>query len=439
MRASGIDGGDEGMTSGSGGSRALGARGEEPGRPLACRRNWLRASVILLVATCAPRVKAVQVHDATWTGTWATAPMHDNSGRVFEGQTLRQIVHTSVGGKRSRLRLSNVFGTAPVQIEDVHIALRRSGASTMKDSDCQVRFGGRTNVLLAPGATAISDAIAFAAPPLADVAISFYLPGPARPSTFHASSHQTSYIESGDVSGTADMDRPETIQSDYLLSGLDVQDATIRGAIVMLGASITEGYRARDDMNHRWPDELARRMLAGGLNVGVLNLGISGNRLLAPGAGPSAESRFDRDVLQQPNVRWVIFSDDPINDLGLTKPPPSGEELIAGLQRLIARAHAKDIEFLCSTLTPFEGANYWTAEEEEARETFNAFVRSQTSGCDAVVDQDRATHDSAHPARYLAAYDSGDHLHPNDAGHRAIAGAVDIGFFAKLSQSINKR
>ena len=119
--------------------------------------------------------------------------------------------------------------------------------------------------------------------------------------------------------------------------------------------------------------------------------------------------------------------------------PPSGEELIAGLRRLIARAHAKDIQFLCSTLTPFEGANYWTAEEEEARETFNAFVRSQTSGCDAVVDQDRATYDSAHPAWYLAAYDSGDHLHPNDAGHKAIAGAVDLGFFAKLSQSINKR
>jgi lysophospholipase L1-like esterase len=430
MRASGIDGGNEAMMSGSGGRWVLGARGKEQRRPFACRRTWLCASIVLLVVVCAPRAEGRQAPDATWTGTWATAPMHDNSGRVFHGQTLRQIVHTSVGGKRTRLRISNVFGTLPVQIEDVHIAMRSSGASIMKNSDCQVRFGGRTNVLLAPGATAVSDSIAFAVPPLADVAISFYLPGPTGPATFHASSHQTSYIESGDVSGTADMDRAETIRSNYFISGLDVQDASIRGAIVALGASITEGYSAGDDTNHRWPDELARRMSAGGLNVGVLNLGISGNRLLASGAGPSAESRFDRDVLQQPNVRWVIFSDDPINDLGSTKPPPSGEELIAGLRRLIVLAHEKDIQFLCSTLTPFEGANYWTSDEEKARETFNGFVRSQTSGCDAVVDQDQTTHDPAHPARYLAVYDSGDHLHPNDAGHKAIAGAVDLGFLA---------
>jgi lysophospholipase L1-like esterase len=434
MRASGIDGGNEAVMSGSGGGRALGARGEEQTRTY--WRTWVCASVVLLAATCGSRANARQAPDVIWTGTWATAPMHDNSGRVFHGQTLRQIVHTSVGGKRSRLRISNIFGTSPVRIEDVHIALRSSGASIMKDSDCQVRFGGRTNVLLAPGATAVSDSIAFVAPPLADVAISFYLPGPTGPATFHATSHQASYIESGDVSGTTNMDGAATTRSNYFLSGLDVQDASIRGAIVTLGASITEGYSTGDDMNHRWPDELARRMSAGGLNVGVLNLGISGNRLLASGAGPSAESRFDSDVLQQPNVRWVISSDDPINDLGSTKPPPSGQELIAGLRRLIARAHEKDIQFLCSTLTPFEGANSWTPEEEEARETFNGFVRSQTSGCDAVVDQDQTTHDPAHPARYLAVYDSGDHLHPNDLGHKAIAGAVDLGFFAKLSQSI---
>ena len=427
-------GGDEGMTSGNGERRALGAKGEEQRRPVACRKDCLCTLVVLLMATCAPRAKAGQAPDAIWTGTWAVAPMHDNSGKVFHNQTLRQIVHTSVGGKRGRLRISNVFGSLPVKIEDVHIALRSSGASIIKDSDCQVRFGGRTNMVLAPGATAVSDSIAFVVPPLADVAISFYLPESTGPATFHASSHQTSYIESGDVSATADMDGAATFRSNYFLSGLDVQDASIRGAIVTLGASITEGYSARDDMNLRWPDELARRLSARGLSVGVLNLGISGNRLLASGAGPSAESRFDRDVLQQPNVRWVIFSDDPINDLGSTKPPPSGQELIAGLRRLMARAHEKDVRFLCSTLTPFEGANYWTAEEEEAREMFNAFVGSQTSGCDALVDQDRATHDSSNPARYLAAYDSGDHLHPNDAGHKAIADAIDLGFFVSSGE-----
>jgi hypothetical protein len=222
--------------------------------------------------------------------------MYDSSGRVFHGQTLRQIVHTSVGGKRSRLRISNVFGTAPVQISDVHIALRRSGASIMKDSDCQVRFGGRTNVLLAPGATAVSDAIAFAAPPLADVTISFYLPGSAGPATFHASSHQTSYLESGDVSDATDIDKPETIRSNYFLSGLDVQEASIPGAIVMLGASITEGYSARDDMNHRWPDELARRMLAGGMGDRWIHQGILARppRLCALAASRGApRDRYD--------------------------------------------------------------------------------------------------------------------------------------------------
>jgi lysophospholipase L1-like esterase len=158
----------------------------------------------------------------------------------------------------------------------------------------------------------------------------------------------------------------------------------------------------------------------------VLNQGISGNRLLVPGAGDSAEIRFDRDALSQPGVRWVIFSDDPINDLGSTAPPPTGAQLIAGIERLIARAHQKQIKFICSTLTPYQGAGYWTPAGEAAREQINAFVRGKTSGCDAVIDQDAATHDPLHPAQFLPAYDSGDHLHPNDAGLQAIADAVNL-------------
>lgn len=166
-----------------------------------------------------------------------------------------------------------------------------------------------------------------------------------------------------------------------------------------------------------------------GLRIGVLNLGISGNRLLVPGQGASAVSRFNRDVLAQVGVRWVIFSDDPINDLGMTRPPPTGGELIAALRGLIARAHARRLKFLCSTLTPFEGAAYWTVKEEKTREQVNEFLRSKTSGCDAVVDQDLATHDPERPTRFLTAYDSGDHLHPNDAGHASIAQAVPLALF----------
>jgi lysophospholipase L1-like esterase len=387
-------------------------------------------TVVLFLTMCDSTAGANGISEANWTGTWATAPMRDTSGTIFGNQTLRQIVHTSVGGGRVRLRLSNVFGTSPLRLEDVHIALRDSGVSIVKRSDRQLRFGGQTTVLLAPGATAASDPISFSVPGQSDVAISLFLPGPTTsPVTFHASAHQTSYSMSGDVSGAAVWREMEPVGSYYFLSGLDVDGSSIKGAIVTLGASITEGFSTNDDTNHGWPDVLAGRLAAAGLNFGVLNMGISGNRLLASGSGPSAESRFERDVLEQPNVRWVIVSDEPINDLGSTKPPPSAADLIAGLQRLIARAHEQHIKFICSTLTPFEGANYWTAEKEVVRERFNSFLRSRESNCDAIVDQDRATHDPAHPTRYLAAFDHGDHLHPNDAGHKAIAESVDLAFF----------
>jgi lysophospholipase L1-like esterase len=178
---------------------------------------------------------------------------------------------------------------------------------------------------------------------------------------------------------------------------------------------------------------LAQRLLDAGLKIGVLNQGISGNRLLAAGAGDRAETRFARDVLNQPGVRWVIFSDDPINDLGSTVPPPTAKELIEALGRLVRRAHEKQIKFLCSTLTPYEGAGYWTPAGEAAREQINAFIRGKASGCDGVIDQDAATHDPAHPTRYLPAYDSGDHLHPNEAGLQAISDAINLRFLSESS------
>jgi lysophospholipase L1-like esterase len=217
------------------------------------------------------------------------------------------------------------------------------------------------------------------------------------------------------------------------LAGVDAHHA-IHGAVVALGASITEGAGSTQGTGRNWPSLLAARLADQGLNIAVLNEGISGNRLLVDGAGPSALSRFDRDVLAQPGVRWVIFSDEPINDLGSTNPPPNADALIAGIERLIARAHEKNIQFFCSTLTPYEGANYWTPSGEVVREQVNAFLRSRKSGCDAVIDQDSATHDPAHPTRYLPAYDSGDHLHPNDAGHRAIATDIDLRIFQRRTE-----
>jgi len=362
-----------------------------------------------------------------WRGTWAIAPVHDNSGKTFTDQTLRQIVRVSVGGTRVRLRISNVFGTKPLRVEDVHLALRKSDSSIVASSDRQLRFAGSATLVVPAGESALSDPLSFAVPALAELAVSMYLPGTAGHETFHGNSHLTSYIGAGDTSGAAWMKNVvATSKSIYFLAGLDVDDPSLSGTVVALGASIAEGYIATDDTDHRWPDQLARRLAGRNLAIGVVDMGISGNRLLRD--GNSATKRFERDVLDQPDVRWVIFSDTPINDLN-SRPSPSAELLIAALQDLIARAHERKIRFLCSTLTPFEGAGYWTPEEEQERQKINRFIRGKDSGCDGIVDQDMATHDPAHPTQYLPAYDSGDHLHPNDAGHKAIADSIDLKLF----------
>jgi lysophospholipase L1-like esterase len=396
--------------------------------------------VITLVAVMLVVVSSsgamAQDHGFAWTGTWAASPMRDDAGKGFNRQTLRQIVHTSVGGQMARIHISNLFGTQPLTVADVHIARRSTGSSIVAATDRKVQFGGLFSVTVQPGTAAISDPVDFQVPRQADVAISIYLPNPTGLPTYHPSGFQTNYIADGDVSGLTSISHAETTQSYYFFvnldaQGLDVQNQAARGSVVTLGASITDGYASTADANRRWPNDLAQRLLDGGLNIGVLNQGISGNRLLVAGAGESAETRFDRDVLNQPGVRWVIFSDDPINDLGSTAPPPVAKQLIDGLERLISRAHEKQIKFVCSTLTPYQGAGYWTPAGEAAREQINAFLRGKTSGCDGVIDQDASTHDPLHPTQFLPAYDSGDHLHPNEAGLQAIANAVNLSLFSR--------
>jgi lysophospholipase L1-like esterase len=388
--------------------------------------------MMLVVVSSSPAV--AQVHGLPWTGTWAASPMRDDAGKGFDRQTLRQIVHTSVGGQMARIHISDLFGTQPLIVADVHIARRNTGSSIIEATDKEVRFGGLVSITVQPGTEAISDPIDFQVPRLADVAISIYLPNPTGLPTYHPSGFQTNYIADGDVSGLTSITAVKTTQSYYFLVNLDVQDHSVRRSVVTLGASITDGYASTADANRRWPNYLAQRLFDAGLNIGVLNQGISGNRLLVAGAGDSAETRFERDVLNQPGVRWVIFSDDPINDLGSTVPPPAAKQLIDALERLIHRAHEKQIKFVCSTLTPYQGAGYWTPAGEAAREQINAFIRGKTNGCDAVIDQDTATHDPSHPTRYLPAYDSGDHLHPNDAGLRAIADAVNLSLFSHTEE-----
>jgi lysophospholipase L1-like esterase len=363
---------------------------------------------------------------ATWTGTWSASPQGGST--TFRQQTLRQIAHTSISGAAARVQLSNAYSGQPVTISDIHIARRTSGSSVDTSTDRTATFGGSTSVTIPAGGTAVSDSIGFAVPALSDVAVSFYLPQQTGGLTWHQSGNQTNYIASGDVSGNGSLSGAQTTGSYYVLANLDVMNAATTGAVVTLGASITDGIASASDTNRRWPNDLAVRLNNSGRTVGVLNQGISGNKLLSDGAGQSALNRFSRDAVNQPGVRWVIFSDDPINDLGSGN-QPSADQLINGLKQLIAQAHQAGLAFLCSTLTPFQGSGGWTQQGENSRGAINAFVRGTASGCDGVVDQDTATHDPANPTRYLPSLDAGDHLHPNEAGLQAIANAVNLNLF----------
>ena len=363
-----------------------------------------------------------------WTGTWAVTP--ESGGGTFTQQTIRQIVYTSVGGPAARIRLSNLFGSSSVTISDVHIALVSSGSSTQSGTDHLITFNGASTVTIGANAEVYSDSIAMTIPSLSELAISFYLPNSTSVQTYHWIGEQTNYVANGDVSGNTSITVASTQTSYYYLTNLDVQSTALTGAVVTFGASITDGFASSQNANHRWPNDLARRLSTAGINtVGVINQGLSANQLLIDASGTlSALHRFQHDAVLQPNVKWVIFSDDPLNDVG-NNHSITGAQLISGVQQLISQAHTNGLKFLGSTLTPFHGAGGWSSTGETAREQYNAFILSPSSGCDGVVDQDTATHDPNNPTQFLPAYDSGDHLHPNDAGYQAIANCVNLSFF----------
>ena len=361
-----------------------------------------------------------------WVGSWAVAVQ--SGGRSFQEQTVRQVLRTSIGGDTVRIRLSNEFGSDPLTLSGVHLARTVRAGTVDPATNTAVTFGGSPSVTIAPGSAAQSDPIDFDLPAGGDVAVSAYLPQGSGATTQHHFANRNNYIGWGDQATAATISDAETADSYFFLSGVDVRNSAAQGAVVALGASITDGFASSFNNSRRWPDQLARRLAAAGRTVGVLNAGISGNQLTRDGAGESVLKRFDRDVLAQPGVRWVIVSDAAINDLG-DDDPPTGAELVDALRRLIQRGHDAGIKIFCSTLTPYEGTGYWSAEGEQGRDAVNDFIRGEGSGCDAVIDLDAATHDPADPNRYRGAYDSGDHLHPNDAGMQAIADAVDLNLF----------
>lgn len=360
-----------------------------------------------------------------WVGTWAVGVQP--GGRSFERQTLRQIVHTSIGGDRLRVRLSNAYGTRPLTLTSMHVARRVTDSTVDPATDRAVTFGGTTSVTIPAGGSAVSDPVDFAVAADSDLAVSAYVPAETGSSTRHAYAARHNYVAPGDQSAAAGLQKVTTIRSYHFLAGLDVQNPEATGSVVAFGASITDGVGSRLNANHRWPDLLSDRLRAAGRTIGVLNVGIGGNRLTADTHGDRAAKRFDRDVLQQPGVRWVIISDDALNDLG--KSDASAPELNRALRNLVDRGHDAGIKVICSTLTPYRGAAYWTARDERERAKINAYLRSRKSGCDAVLDQDRATRDPAAPTRFRPGYDSGDHLHPDSNGMQAIADAADLDWF----------
>jgi lysophospholipase L1-like esterase len=350
-------------------------------------------------------------------------------------QTLRQIVHTSIGGTRLRVVLSNAFGTEPVEIGAAAIALRDKDAAIVTSSTKPLTFDGNPKATVLPGATLVSDAVDVKLAPLSDLVVDLFLPGELgvgpSPVTTHNGASQTNYLSpaGNHVGEPAFVDATKS-GAWFLLARVEVAAAPSTMAVATFGDSITDGARSTSDMNNRWPDELARRLAAKKADgVAVLNAGISGNRVLGDGAGISALARFDRDVLMQTGVTHVIVMEG-INDIGIgrSNPTPSAADLIAGHKQLIERAHARGLKIYGATLTPFEGAPYYTQEGEAKRTALNEWIRT-SHAYDGVVDFDMVTRDPTAPRKFLPAYDSGDHLHPGDAGYKAMGDAIDLALF----------
>jgi lysophospholipase L1-like esterase len=350
-------------------------------------------------------------------------------------QTLRQVVRTSIGGSKVRVVLSNAFGTAPIQVGGASVALRDKDAAIQPATSKMLFFAGAPTATILAGATLVSDPVDMTLSPLAELAIDVFVPGDLgvspSPVTTHNGASQTNYVsETGNHVGTASLPTALRPGAWFLIARVEVSAPANTLAVVAFGDSITDGARSTTDTNNRWPDVLARRLAARkGPGVAVLNAGISGNRVLGDGAGISALARFDKDVLMQTGVTHVVVMEG-INDIGIARsnPSPSAADLIAGHKQLIERARARGLKIYGATLTPYEGAAYFSPEGEAKRQALNEWIR--TSGAyDGVIDMDKATRDPAAPTKFLPAYDSGDHLHPGDAGYTAMGEAVDLALF----------
>jgi len=410
------------------------------------RRTML--SLPLFLSFCLPLALSQQPVQPRWVTTWATAQLlvrpatppgaaqaakQPPAAAGFQNQTVRMILRASIGGDRLRIRLSNAFGSQPVVIGAARVALQAEGSRIVAGSDRALSFGGKPGCTLGPGVVLLSDPVDLKVPPLTYLAVSLYFPEPTGPPTVHATGLHTTFIKEGDRTADESLAEASTTMSYYWLAGVEVQARPNAALIVALGDSITDGALSTPNTDHTWPALLAARLAASPQtsHIAVANLGIGGNRVLRDGTGASALARLDRDVLSQPGVQWLMFLEG-INDIGAGTRNPAqavtAEELIAGHKQIIERAHAMGLKVIGCTLTPYEGAGYYSEQGEAIRQALNQWIR--TSGAyDAVVDFEAATRDPQNPRRFRPEYDPGDHLHPNDKGYQAMADAVDLKLF----------
>ncbi|MFM9922540.1 GDSL-type esterase/lipase family protein [Variovorax sp. H27-G14] len=355
----------------------------------------------------------------------------------FNRQTVRQVARLSIGGTRLRVVISNEGGTAPLHIGAARVARHAQGSATVEGSDQPLRFGGQAQVTLPPGARWVSDPVDIALPALAEVAVSLYLPQPSQPAGFHFDARQTAYVADGDLTASMRMPADATpLSTRVYLSGLIVETPEAPVTVVAFGDSLTDGNGATPGANTRWSDALAERLAS--RHVAVLNAGISGGRLLKDGMGRAGLARAERDVFAQPGVRAMVVLLG-TNDIGWpggafapAEPAVRAEQLVQGFRQLIAMAHAHNVRIMGATIPPTERAlqgtpleGHYSPEKDQVRQAVNRWIR-ESGAFDAMVDFDALLRDPAHPARLKAAMDSGDHLHPGDAGYKAMAAAIDL-------------
>ena len=390
-----------------------------------------------------------------WVTTWTTAqqlapnalrrlgppprgrsggPEVSNLPDTIADQTVRMIARVSVGGQRVRVELSNMQGAQPLEIGAAHVALHKGGGAIVAGTDRVLTFGGRASFEIPPGVLVVSDPVELDVAPLADLAISLYLPNDTGPPTNHNVGLHTAYISRGDVTTAQSMIEPTTMFAYAWLASIEVAAPADAFTIVALGDSITDGFATTRDSDRAWPTLLAKRLNANPAtrHIAVVNQGISGNQVLRDGAGVSALARLDRDVLSLSGVKWVVLLEG-INDInirGRADGPNAltSDELIWGYRQIIARCHAQGIKVMGATIMPEEGVPTASERGEEIRQTINGWIRAK-GNFDAVVDFDAVVRDRERPMRLQPEFDPGDHIHPNDKGNQAMADAFDLGLF----------